>query len=62
MPTQPPNFLDPVPQTADELDVPSPAAEPRPHVWRGLGLGLALAIVAWILLAAVGVTLYALFA
>lgn len=58
MTTQPPTFLDPVPQTADEAP---PIAEPHPQVWRGLALGLALAVFAWVLLAAVGVTLYAVF-
>lgn len=40
---------------------PTATEEPRHHVWRGFALGLVLAVVAWILLAAVGVTLYSLF-
>jgi hypothetical protein len=50
MPTHPTPVLDPT--TRSE--------EPHPHVWRGLALGLALAVVAWVLLVTVGLTLYSL--
>ena len=39
---------------------PTAADKPQPHVWRGLALGFALALAAWILLAAVGLTIYSL--
>ena len=42
------------------LDPTAPTDEPHPHVWRGLALGLALAVVAWVLLVTVGLTLYSL--
>jgi hypothetical protein len=43
------------------LDPAATTEKPHHHVWRGLALGLALAVFAWILLAAVGLTLYSLF-
>jgi hypothetical protein len=57
---QPPTLLEPRPNAADELDPTPAAAEPHPQVWRGLALGLALAVAAWILLAAVVLTVYSL--
>jgi hypothetical protein len=42
------------------LDPTTRTEEPHPHVWRGLALGLALAVVAWVLLVMVGLTLYSL--
>ena len=42
------------------LDPPAASEEPHQHVWRGLALGLALAVAAWILLAAVVLTVYSL--
>jgi hypothetical protein len=39
---------------------PTATEKPQPHVWRGLALGLVLAVAAWVLLAAVGLTVYSL--
>jgi hypothetical protein len=59
MTSQPPSVLEATSHAADQLG--STLSEPHPQVWRGLALGLGLAVVAWILLAAVGLTLYSLF-
>ena len=62
MTSPPPSVLEATPHAADDLETTPGAHESHPLVWRGLALGLALAVLAWILLVAVGLTLYALFA
>jgi hypothetical protein len=58
MTSPPPSLLEP---SVDELAAAQAAAEPHPHVWRGLALGLLLAVAAWLLLAAAAVMLYSIF-